>query len=52
MESLCRGWTSGDLDLRKDRRELVDPYRAEVVLPAYDALLREVAGRVATGDAS
>jgi len=40
LERLCRGWSSGALDLREDRRRLVSPYRSERVLPRYDAALQ------------
>jgi glycosyltransferase involved in cell wall biosynthesis len=32
---LCRRWTSGDLDLRADRRRLTLPHGREAVLPRY-----------------
>ena len=43
LERLCRGWTSGEIGLRGDRRVLTAPYRAETVLPRYRALFEELA---------
>ena len=46
LGELVEGWTAGGVDLRSDRRELTRPYLAEVVLPRYEALLRECVRRL------
>lgn len=45
LERLCRGWTSGAIGLRADRRALTAPFAAERVLPRYADLLAALAGR-------
>ena len=44
LESLCRAWVAGRLDLRADRRSLTAPLGTTQVLPAYLAAFRGLAG--------
>jgi glycosyltransferase involved in cell wall biosynthesis len=42
LTRLCRGWSSGERDLRADRRDLVEPYRQEQLLPQYERLFESL----------
>ncbi|MEE2888072.1 MAG: DUF3524 domain-containing protein [Planctomycetota bacterium] len=44
LRGLCHGWKHEGLRLRADRRELVAPHRADVVVPQYYALFERLLG--------
>jgi len=45
LADLCRRWTSGEIDLRGDRRSEIERHRSAAVLPRYRRLIDDTTSR-------